>query len=103
MTFHGLPENQRMTVNHKDGDRFNNHIYNLEWLTLAENIRHGFETGLYHTQQQITLISEDGCKHTFRSLSQASKFLGKSHGYISDHLKSNKEITDKNKKIYKVG
>lgn len=28
-------------VNHKDGNRINNNINNLEWVTHSENVRHG--------------------------------------------------------------
>ena len=39
------PENKRC-VNHKDGNKSNNHIENLEWMTKSEDLKHAYKTGL---------------------------------------------------------
>ena len=40
-TFHPVPQMDKLEVNHKDEDRHNNNISNLEWVTSKENCNYG--------------------------------------------------------------
>lgn len=80
-----------MTVNHIDGNYLNNRIDNLEWVSLRDNIRKGFEIGLYSkSQRKVRLIDENHNYVDFESLSEGSRYLSRGNGYLSDRIKSSK-------------
>lgn len=91
-----------MTVNHKDGNPLNNNANNLEWVSLHDNILHGFENGLYSNQIACTLVSETGIAQQFRSCSQASLFLGRNPGYINLCIRKARKARDSQGRFYKI-
>ena len=53
-----LGESKGLEVNHKDGNRSNNHISNLEYVSRQQNIRHAVESGSYNLNG-LTLRAKD--------------------------------------------
>jgi hypothetical protein len=79
MAFIPNPDNKPQ-VNHIDGNKQNNHISNLQWVTASENIRHAKDSGLQmecFNRKPVQQIDQSGkAIATFPSLRAAEEATG---------------------------
>lgn len=75
--FVGMPENG-MVIDHIDGDKTNNRLDNLEYVSLSENMQRAFKLGLEKIEG-IKVINLE-TKEVFDSYSAASASVGGSKG-----------------------
>ncbi len=84
--------NDKWIVNHKDGNKLNNSIENLEWMSASDNTQHAYDTGARKTARPIIQKDLDGnIVQEYLNATHASRVLNLGHNLNSQILRACKD------------
>lgn len=83
-TFKSIKNYDKLQVNHIDGNKNNNHLYNLEWVTDSENKQHAYNNGLKKSwnEKPCYAMKNNKLVYQFKNPYDAERVCGINHNTI---------------------
>jgi hypothetical protein len=74
-----------LQINHKDGNKGNNRVENLEWVTASENMAHSYSSGIRDkTRVKSAYYYRNRMTGEILKSTEASKVAGYNHAYFTE-------------------
>lgn len=92
-------------INHKDGNKINNNVSNLEWVTRSENLKHAVDIGLVKNQCKICRKVIVKCNEkivTFETMKDCCNFFGFKKGWLHNLIRKHGLIFNYNGYLIEV-
>lgn len=94
-TFNPVNNMDVLDVNHIDGDKTNNNIENLEWVTKSENVIHSYKIGLQDNVAGVKVFSDKEKEFIKENLNMPTRkianILGRKERTIRKHKQMYRE------------
>jgi hypothetical protein len=83
------PRSTGVTINHKDGNKLNNHVDNLEYISRLENLKHAWANGRKcrgdsHGRRKLTSVEVDEIRQLYKRGNRS--ILAKTYGVCKEHI-----------------
>lgn len=77
---------KELQINHKDTNKMNNDVSNLEWVTNAENMKHARDNGCFNNEKAVLVKNANGEIDSFKSINEVCRIKNIKSAVLSIHL-----------------